>query len=148
MPEVVQLEGWEELIENLEKLAPRAEKNVLRGMVRAEAGHLAEAMKEKAPLLKPGTLNPHGRYPGELKDAITAVSINPSQTPGSVVAGVRIRGSRESLSSTESAVRALGKGAKGIAKATKALAAAIADGFYWRWIEYGSPHNDPPDPFA
>lgn len=148
MGQRVELEGWEELFDNLAKLSARAQKNVLRGMVRAEAGNLAQAMKQKAPILKAGTLNPHGRYPGELRDAITSVSINPSATPGYVAAGVRIRGSSEGLKSTMRAVRALGKGAKGIAKAARELGATIADGYYWRWIEYGSPHNDPPEPFA
>lgn len=147
MPEV-ELEGWEDVISKLDQLGARAQKNILRGMVRAEANYLANAVKERAPVLKPDTENTHGRYPGQMRDAVSAVSLNPSSTPGAVVAGVRIRGSRDQLQAFKKAGRALAKGAKGIKAATSSLELAIADGYFWRWVERGSPHNDPPNPFV
>lgn len=141
----VRLEGWEDLIKNLEKLAPRVEKNVLRGALRAEAHVIAEGIKQRAPLLKPGTLNPNGRYTGQLRDAVRAVDVNPKATPGAVAAGVKIAGTREGLQQSKVAGRALRKGK--LKGAARALAQAMADGFYWRWVEYGSPHNTPPNPF-
>lgn len=142
----VELQGWEELKRNLDQLPARAQKNILRGMVRAEAKHIADAIKDRAPVLKPQTINPHERYAGQLRDAVTAVSLNPSATPGAVAAGVRIRGSREALQQTIKAGRALGKGK--LKGAARALAKAIADGYFWRWVEFGSPHNEPPNPFV
>jgi len=144
MPEY-QLEGWQDLIENLQKLPARAEKNILRGMVADSAAATRDAIKERAPLLKPETLNPHNRYPGQLRDSVISVRVNPNQTPGAVAAGVKIRGSAEALQETKSAGRALGKGR--LKTAATALASAMADGYYWRWIEFGSPHNRPPQPF-
>lgn len=138
----VELVGWDDLIRNLDALAPRAEKNILRGMVRLGANEVRDAIKDKAPILKPDTLNPHERYPGQLRDSVVSVSV---QIPNAAAAGVKIRGSREELQSAKQAGRALGKGK--LKAAANALAQAMADGFYWRWVEFGSPHNTPAQPF-
>lgn len=145
MPEV-QLIGWERLIENLDNLAPRLQKNILRGALREGAHEVADAIKERAPLLQEGTLNPHGRYSGQLRDSVRAVDVNPKDTPGAIAAGVKINGTSEGLEQSKVAGRALRKGK--LKGAARALAQAMADGYYWRWVEYGSPHNEPPNPFV
>lgn len=137
------LEGWEDLIENLNKLSARAQKNVLRGALRAEAHVIRDAIKENAPILQPGTKNPHERYPGQMRDSVIAVDVN---IANAAAAGVKIAGSSESLAASKSAARAFGKGK--LKSAAAALTKAIADGYFWRWVEYGSPHNTPPNPFV
>lgn len=137
-----QLQGWDELKANLDALPARVQKNLLRGATRAAAVTVRDAIKERAPILKSGTKNPHERYPGQLRDSIIAIGVN---KPGSAAAGVRIRGSSEALQSVKQAGRALLK--HKLKSAAKALSTGLADGYFWRWIEFGSPHNEPPRPF-
>lgn len=137
------LEGWEDLIEKLGKLGARAQKNILRGALRAETHVLRDAIKENAPILQPGTVNPHERYPGQMRDAVIAVDVN---LPFAAAAGVKIAGSSEALAAAKSAGRALRKNK--IKTAARSLAKAMHDGFFWHWVEYGSPHNTPANPFV
>lgn len=139
----VELKGWDDLMRNLDQVGARAKKNILRGMLRDSSHAVRDAIKELAPILKPGTKNPHERYPGQLRDSVIAVDV---QIPESVAAGVKIRGSREQLQAVRQAGRALLKNR--LKSAAGSLGKALGYGFYWRWIEYGSPHNDPAQPFV
>jgi HK97 gp10 family phage protein len=135
-----EIEGLNELLGKLDRLPANIERNITRGMIYNGANMIRDELKAAAPVLQPGTVNPHDRRAGQLRDGIVATMVHAPR--GQVIGGVRIRIKADILKALKSAKRKLQRGNdKGVSQASAALESVA----YWTAVEYG--HSSKARPF-
>lgn len=131
-----EIQGLAECMQNLRNLPENIQRNIMRGAVYNGANFVRDHLKEAAPVLQPGTVNPHEREAGQLRDNIKAVMVHAPR--GQSIGGIRIR----NRSDVRADIKRLSK--RGNVGDSEALQANQTAG-WWTAVEYG--HSSKARPF-